>query len=171
MNSLIITPKTKIYDLLAAFPQLEEVLIQATPQFKKLRNPVLKNTIAKVTTLAQAAIIAGLNVEVFVNKLREEVGQKIELFESTESKFTVEKPDWFDEDLVAFEIDVREMLNAGEHPVHDVLAAIKRLNENEILKIEAPFVPAPLIDKTIGLGHKHWLIKRSEDDILIYFRK
>ncbi|WP_297095775.1 DUF1858 domain-containing protein [uncultured Draconibacterium sp.] len=59
MEKLIITPKTKIFDLLEAYPQLEDVLIRAAPPFKKLRNPVLRKTITKITTLSQAATIGG----------------------------------------------------------------------------------------------------------------
>jgi len=63
------------------------------------------------------------------------------------------------------------MLNRGEQPVHEVLSAIKKLNENEILEIIAPFVPAPLLDKTLSLGYKHWLDKKSEQDYRVYFMK
>lgn len=42
MEKLIITPKTKIYDLLESYPHLEAVLIATAPQFKKLKNPVLR---------------------------------------------------------------------------------------------------------------------------------
>jgi len=70
MKTLIITPKTKIYDLLEAYPQLEDPLITAAPQFKKLKNPILRRTIARVTTLSQAATIGGIRVEDLVNALR-----------------------------------------------------------------------------------------------------
>jgi hypothetical protein len=49
MENLIISPKTKIYELLEAYPQLEETLIALAPPFKKLKNPVLRKTIAKIT--------------------------------------------------------------------------------------------------------------------------
>ena len=71
MKRIIITPKTKIYDLLEAYPELEEKLVEAAPQFRKLKNPMLRKTIARVTTLGQAAIIGGVKVEQLINKLRE----------------------------------------------------------------------------------------------------
>ena len=43
-NKLIITPKTKVLQLIEAYPELEEVLISKVPAFEKLRNPLLKNT-------------------------------------------------------------------------------------------------------------------------------
>ena len=50
-EKLIITPKTKVAELLDAYPQLEDILIEIAPQFKKLQNPVLQKTIARVTSL------------------------------------------------------------------------------------------------------------------------
>jgi len=170
MDNLIITPKTKIYDLLEAYPQLEEVLISTASQFKKLQNPVLRKTIAKITNLSQAAVIGGINVEELVNKLRKAAGQEdISGVEESGTNFNSEKPDWFHDDLVANTIDIRDMLNAGEQPVHEVLSAIKRLDDKKILKIIAPFVPAPLIDKSLSLGYMHWLDKKAEDEFFVYF--
>lgn len=172
MEKLIITPKTKIYDLLQAYPQLEEPLIAAAPEFKKLKNPILRKTIARVTNIGQAAAVGGINVEELVNRLRSEVGQgSIEALEDSDQKFVTAKPDWFNNDKVVKTIDIREMLNNGEQPVHEVLSAIKKLQDNEILKIIAPFVPAPLIDKTISLGSQHWLDKQAEEEFWVYFYK
>ena len=75
MEKLIITPKTKIYDLLEAWPELEDTLIASAPEFKKLKNPLLRKTIARITNIGQAAVIGGLNVEELVNKLRAAAGQ------------------------------------------------------------------------------------------------
>ncbi len=59
MEKLIITPKTKIYDLLESYPELEDVLLSSAPEFKKLKNPVLRKTIARITNIGQAATIGG----------------------------------------------------------------------------------------------------------------
>ncbi len=172
MEKLIITPKTKIFDLLEAYPELEETLISAAPEFKKLRNPVLRKTITRITNIGQAATIGGLQVEELVNRLRNKVGQgSLEQIDDTGSKYTVEKPEWFSEDKVAETIDIREMLNKGEQPVHVVLSAVKNLNDGEILEILAPFIPAPLIDKTLSLSYKHWLDKNDQSAFRIYFAK
>jgi hypothetical protein len=60
------------------------------------------------------------------------------------------------------------MLNAGEQPLHEVLSTLKKLKDDEVLEIIAPFLPAPLIDKTISLGYRHWIRKNgSEFDIFV----
>jgi len=170
MEKLIITPKTKIYDLLEAYPELEKVLIEMAPQFEKLKNPILRKTIARVTNLSQAAIIGNLNVENLVNKLRSEIGQNnLQALSEEQNNFVTEKPEWFDEKQIINKIDIKDMLNAGEQPVHEVMSAIKKLNDKQILMVVAPFVPAPLIDKSLSLNYKHWIDKKSEEDISIYF--
>lgn len=63
------------------------------------------------------------------------------------------------------------MLNAGVQPVHEVLSALKQLKEDQILQINAPFIPAPLIDKAIGVGYDYWISEVAEDEFLVYFRK
>jgi len=172
MEKLIITPKTKIYDLLEAYPELEDTLIDSAPEFKKLKNPVLRKTITRITNIGQAATIGGLNVEELVNRLREKVGQNtLEKLDDTGTKYVTECPGWFRKEAVSQTIDIREMLNKGEQPVHEVLAAIRKLNENEILEIIAPFIPAPLLDKTLSLEYKHWLDKKSNSEYLVYFTK
>jgi hypothetical protein len=171
MEAIIITPKTKIHDLLEAYPELEETLIKAAPQFKKLKNPLLRRTIVRVTSLSQAAIIGGVKVEELINTLREAAGHQLqENFDEEEKTYKFEVPGWFSPDAVREEMDISDMLNAGEQPVHEVLSAIKKLKEGEILEINAPFIPAPLIDKAIGLGYDYWISEVAEDEFTVYFK-
>jgi uncharacterized protein (DUF2249 family) len=172
MDKLIITPRTKIYDLLEAYPQLEDVLIESAPQFKKLKNPLLRKTVSRITSLSQAAAIGGLRVEVLINKLRAEVGQTTtDTLEVEGGKFINRQPEWFSSEKISETIDIREMLNAGEHPVHEVLSAIKKLKEDEILKVIAPFIPAPLIDKSLSMNYNHWFEKKSDEEYWVFFKK
>ena len=69
-----ITPLTRIGDLLDAFPEVEEILISQAPAFKKLRNPVLRRTVARIATIERAAAIAGIPVPDLVNALRRTAG-------------------------------------------------------------------------------------------------
>ena len=75
-KELLINPKTKIGDLLDRYPELEDVLIDLVPTFKKLRNPVLRKTIARMTSLQQASVVGGIDLNKLINKLRQSVGQE-----------------------------------------------------------------------------------------------
>ena len=50
-NDFPIEPVTKIAALLDHYPELEDVLIGMAPPFKKLKNPILRKSVAKVASL------------------------------------------------------------------------------------------------------------------------
>ncbi len=166
---LIITPKTKVLQLIEAYPKLEDVLIDYVPAFKKLKNPVLRNTVAKIASLQQAASVGGIKVEDLINVLRKEVGQDILSLEGN-TTYNSKKPEWFDAPKVSKELDIREMLSVGEHPVNQVIADLRSLDTGAIYKIIAPFIPAPLIDKATSLGFEHWVAQQNDEEFLVYFR-
>ena len=169
-NTLIINPKTKILQLIEAYPHLEDILIDYIPTFKKLKNPILRKTVAKVATIQQAAAICKVKVEVLINHLRKEVGQQL-LSGETNSPYITDKPVWFKSEKINEEFDIREMLEAGEHPVNHVVSELKKLEDGLIYKIIAPFLPAPLIDKATSLGFHHWFVEDKENCFQIFFSK
>jgi hypothetical protein len=170
MTGITIAPKTKIADLLDAFPNLEQVLVDYVPAFEKLRNPVLRKTVARVTSLQQAAIIGGVEVEELINHLRKEVGQ--DTFSGAEVvSYTTQQPGWYSEARVVAELDARGMLAEGEQPVNQVIADLNALAQGDIYKLAAPFMPAPLVDKASSLGISHWVTPREGQEVLIYFCK
>lgn len=165
---LIISPKTKVLELIETYPELEDILIEYAPAFKKLKNPVLRKTVAKIATLQQAASIGNVKTEDLINRLRKEVGQDV-LHGEDGNDYNYLQPDWFSEDKVTQFLNATEMLAVGEHPVNQVLADLKKLPEGELYKMKAPFLPAPLIDKASSMGARHWIDKKAEDEFYIYF--
>ena len=63
------------------------------------------------------------------------------------------------------------MLEAGEHPVHQVMSDLNQLPTGKIYKMTASFIPVPLIDKASSLGCKHWVENISENEFNIYFMR
>ena len=173
MEKLIITPHTRVAALLEAFPQLESLLIDTVPAFSKLRNPVLRRTIARVTSLSQAARVGNIETARLVNLLREAVGQSF-IGEETnvEVQNTGSLPDWIDEQRVKHVIDTEVLLNRDENPLQVVLSRLKELDKEELLRVNAAFYPAPLIDTlkkknirchVIADGGDHYTIFVSKD--------
>ena len=168
MSALTITPRTKVSELIETYPELQDVLIEYLPAFKKLNNPVLRKTVARITSLQQAAAVGNVSVEDLINHLRKEVGQDLYSGESAPA-YTTEEPDWFAEELVESEFDAKEMLAAGEQPVNQVIADLSSLNEGAIYRLVAPFVPAPLMDKASSLGLAHWIKRTGDEEFVVYF--
>jgi len=169
-NKLVITPKTKVLQLIETYPQLEDVLIEYVPVFKKLKNPILRKTVAKIATLQQAASIGNVKVGDLINLLRKEVGQDL-LIENIDNTYNLVKPDWYNEKIINQEFDVREMLASGEQPVNQVIADLNKMPTGTIYKLIAPFLPAPLIDKATSLRINHWVIKEHGELFIVYFYK
>jgi hypothetical protein len=166
-DNLIITPKTKLFDLLNAYPELEDPLMEYAPSFKKLKNPLLRKTVGKIATLNQVASVGNVEVQELINFFRKKIGQQEYLGDESQS-YNYKKPDWFAEEKISETFDVAEMLNRGEHPVNQVLSDIRKLKDDEIYKMIAPFLPAPLVDKATSLNFKHWINKVSDEKYEIY---
>ncbi len=169
-EKLIITPKTKISQVINSYPQLEDVLIEYVPTFEKLKNPILRKTIAKITTLQQASAVGNVRVEDLINRLRQEIGQDL-YSDSVDIGYNIKKPQWFSEELIATEFNAKDMLARGEHPVNQVIADLNSMDNGKIYKLITPFLPAPLIDKALSLKVQHWVEKIGDDDFNIYFYK
>ncbi|HNQ82607.1 MAG TPA: DUF1858 domain-containing protein [Bacteroidales bacterium] len=171
MEQLIITPRTKVYELLEAYPQLEDTLIEIAPVFKKLKNPVLRRTIARVTTLQQAAQVGQVPVHEMVNTLRQKVGlDRLEGLEATASG-NASKPSWLIEDKIVKRLDARPVIEQGGHPLGEVLTGVGDLKPGEIYELVTPFLPAPLIERVVAQGFDHWSDKKAEDHFINYFLK
>ena len=164
-----ITPETKIGTLLDRFPKLEKTFLEMAPEFKKLRNPVLKKTIARVTSLRQASTIAKIPLAEIINKLRSEAGIQEE-FMTDEAVVSPSKesPAWFSPSDIVQSLDARPMLEKGEQPINKVLADCKNLNAGEIYELTTPFLPAPLIDNAQKQGFLVWAKEEDERVFKIY---
>lgn len=169
-GNLIITPHTKIGELLDAYPGLEHVLFELSPAFAKLKNPILRKTVAKVATLQQAAIVGKLAVEQVVNRLRMEVGQTALSEVLNEEASFQNPPDWFEETKISLRYDVTPVINAGNSPMAEILSQVKTIKDEEIFELKSPFIPAPIIDKLKEKGFESWSIQEG-NSCLNYFHK
>ena len=167
-----ITPETKIGALLDNFPQLEDVLMEMAPAFKKLQNPILRKTVAKVATLRQAAQIGNVDLGTLINTLRAKVGMKgIEGLSSEHDRDSQMPPAWWDKAHIVQKLDARPIIEAGKQPINQVMNELKKLQENEIYELITPFVPAPLIDMAKKQGFRAWSQQQNAAVFRTYFIK
>jgi len=162
MSDIMITPETKVGALLEAYPEAEAALIEIAPQFKALKNPVLRRTVARVATLEQAARVAGMAPNELVLSLRRALGIGGGEADLGGETFAEEAtaPSWIEKSPVLV-IDAEALLAAGETPVGHVSAALADAEPGAVLVITAPFQPAPLIDALRDKGHE--VFARSEE--------
>jgi hypothetical protein len=168
LKDLIISPKTKVGEMLDRYPELEEVLMNMSPDFKKLKNPILRKTIGKIASLQQVASVGKVPIDVLINTLRKEIGQdKIDL-ETTEQQHETQ-PAWVDPSRIIQTYDARADINAGNHPMQLIFSEIGKVKEGDVFVLVTPFVPAPIIDKLVEKGYKAWTEMVDENTYKTYF--
>jgi hypothetical protein len=157
MNPAIdITPETKIGPLLDAYPHLEDVLLAQAPVFRKLKNPVLRKTVARVATLDTAARMAGLAPQDLVRTLRQAAGLVIDHGPTDTADVIAEDraapPAWATSGPVVATIDAEALLESGQTPLPVVLRQAAALAPGSQLRILSSFRPAPLIEALRSKG-------------------
>jgi hypothetical protein len=150
-----ITLETKIADLLENYEGMKEILIDINPKFKKLNNPVLRRTIAKVAGVKQAAIVGGMDPIDLLNRIRAAVGQppvdtKGNRIETKTQK--EETPDWVERTPCAV-IDADALLEEEKNPLAETSKALKSVASGETVRIDSSFRPEPLIETFKKEGH------------------
>ena len=166
-----ITKDTNINQLLKSFPQLEDFLMELNPKYKKLKNPILRRTIANIATLKQVAMIGGFSADELVDILRREVGQKPLNVDSEDEKTTPQtEPEWA-KNSPKVVLNANEILDNEKNPLAEVSKELKKLDSNELLMIKSDFLPQPLIDKFEEEGFEVFAKELSEDEFETYILK
>jgi uncharacterized protein len=70
-----ITRETKVHELLETYPYLLDFLADLRPEFAKLRNPVLRNTVARVASLATVAEMGEMGVDELIDAVTSEIAR------------------------------------------------------------------------------------------------
>lgn len=146
---MLITEQTKIAKLLKHHPDALETIITLSPDFKKLRNPILRKLMAGRTSIAMASKIGGCTPESFFKALQP-LGFEFDANATpkVEEEFKQQPIPEFLKALKPeqiIEFDVREMLSEGQDPLKDIQQKIKDLKLGEALNIINTFEPIPLI--------------------------
>ena len=163
-TSISITPNTKVAELLDAYPHLESVLIDMAPVFSRLRNPVLRRTIARVATLAKAAEIAGISARDLVSRLRQAAGLVDEPAPAEQQAEPLDEAPapWVDAAAVRWTVDADELLAAGQHPIGEVQRRAAALNPGELGLLRSSFRPAPLLEVLANQGLRTAVVRSGD---------
>jgi len=145
--SLPITPETTVGALLDVYPGTERVLVDMAPAFAKLRNPVVRRTVAKVATLEQAAKIGGVSLQSMIRRLRDVTGQggpDLPVLQPRQD--AAQDAPWLKDGRVVEEIDADAMLERRVHPIGKIREAVGVLRPGEVVLLRSSFRPQPLIE-------------------------
>ena len=175
----MITKNIKISRLLDSFPGALNILIDASPHFKKLQNKFLRKSLAGRVTIEQAAKIAGIDPDELLfrinnpagkfNSPAESIGTNLKL-KTDGDEMTAEKPgilkDTEDEKIKT--LDVRPYIAGGQDPLKIILGKVRELEADHVLLLINSFEPVPLYTVLKKKGYEHWT--ETKDSIYnIYF--
>jgi hypothetical protein len=167
-----ITPDSRLGELLERWPALEDVLLELSPHFRALKNPLLRRTVAKVATLRQVSTVSGVALSVLLERLRAGAGlPSVPLTDAREAAAQGERPAWAVEAAAARTRDARRAIEAGEHPMPAVMADLAALADGEVYQLVTPFVPAPLVDLARGKGFASHSVVESDTLVRTFFRR
>jgi len=173
---MLINERTKIAALLKHHPDALETIVTLSPDFKKLRNPVLRALMAGRTTIAMASKIGGCKPVDFFRALAPlgfEVDQSQTVAQEEAVPENNPKPEYLQnippDRLVNF--DVRAMLAEGNDPLKSIQQRVKSLNPGEVLVIINNFEPVPLIKLLEKQGFQTYVNFIDQDTIETYFYK
>jgi hypothetical protein len=153
--TVAINPQTKLGSILETHPEIGEALVGWAPGFGKLKNPVIRQTVVKGSTVEEAARLGGISIRDLVEKLREATGQGAMSVIEEAKALALEgggKPAWLDRSKIRKTIDADAMLQTGVHPLGTVKESVVAVETGEIVELTAGFRPEPLIEAMRNAG-------------------
>ena len=156
---------------------LLDVLVAYTPTFEKLRNPLLRRTIGRMATLAQAARMGNVDLGDLLHTLRAAANEDVLVAPGDASAMEAlsaarpEPPRWLDEAKISVRLDVRPLQARGESPLPAIMSAARDVAQGEILYLRNTFEPLPLYEALGKKGFQAWArsVEGQVDDWQIYF--
>jgi hypothetical protein len=166
-----ITPSVTVHALLEAYPELEEVLIGIAPPFKKLKNPFLRKSVAKVATIKHISSVGGVPLNELIGKLRKAVGQQESMDLHDDQDYFGDQPDWFSSDKISLSVDEDKVEDKDSMTLVAILKGAKNVRKGEIIELVTTFLPAPGIDILKAKGYSAWTRKEGDQLFKSYFLK
>jgi len=166
-----IVPSLTVHALLEEYPELEEVLIGIAPPFKKLRNPLLRRSVAKVATLRHISSVGAVPLNELIDRLREAVGQARSANSYEDQDYYGEQPDWFSLDKVSLSVDEDNVEDKDRMTLLVLMEEARTVRKGEIIELVTSFLPAPGIDIMKSKGYSAWTRKEGSNLFKSYFLK
>jgi uncharacterized protein (DUF2249 family) len=168
---MIINSETRISKLIEVNKETIDIISSINKHFRKLKNPILRKTLASRVTIADAARIGGVTVELMIEKLQTigfETLEKNVSESNTQNKKnrTINNIEMKRETII--ELDVRPILAKGTDPFKSIMAELDKMADGSTLMIINSFEPIPLLNilKTKGYTYE---TERPEDGVVHTF--
>lgn len=156
----------------AADPSVTDRIAKLHPALARLATPGIGRVLARLMTLGDVARISGLPLETLMQAVNDHAQTKDSAAPSLPPISQEARPEWFptDENTVpAF--DVRPIIAQGGDPFNDVMTLASKMQTGDMLRMDAPFNPAPLRRIMGGRGFSSYAQRLAPDHFHIWFCK
>ncbi len=149
-----ILASSNVKETLDKYPQLKDVLMQLSPKFKRLQNPVMYNTLAKFITFSDAARVTGVSICEILHVLNKHLGTEKKLHEIMPDciKEKSEPQKLESDELTWDEPAERYVYNSDTMP--ELMEKVRSLEPQQAIVMIAVDKPVELIKVARGLGYK-----------------
>ena len=153
-----ITRQSKLFDVLEAYPSLEQQIVNIAPPFKNLTNPFLRRTVGKLATIEKVAQMGGMDAGMLVNTLRRAAGQE-ELPEEPPKPSVVtvpaeaNDPEWIGV-KPEYIVNGIELLRRGEVPLGRINELRALLSPGGVILLVTDFEPLPILEALQKQGRR-----------------
>lgn len=171
-----IGPADRVSDVLARDEGLVDVFVRHSPHFEKLRDRSLRRVMAQLVTVEQAARVAGVGLEVLLHDLN----QALRGAGATDGSDATEPPGRSDPSTVPSSasrpvdrpevtLDLRDDMRAGREPFSSIMAAVRELEDDQVLRLRTIFEPVPLFAVMAKRGFLYESRRDADDDWSVWF--
>lgn len=165
--------KTKISALIKESPDVIDAIAGINPHFQKLKNPILRKVLAPRVTIEDAIRIGNSSKEAFEACLKP-LGFVWEEMTSDDSGNAMKTEDIHDKlkaggANIVF-INASEILAGGADPFNSIMEKLRQMGPEDILRVDAPFEPAPLIRILKEKGYESYSEEKN-GNFINYFVK
>jgi hypothetical protein len=170
-DKIRIDPSTRVSDFLDSYPELEDTLIGIAPPFKKLKNPFLRKSVARVATMKHIAAVGGVPLGELIGKLQTATGQMPTDDSFEDEEYYSTRPDWFVAERISVSVNEETLEDPDKMTLVSILERAKDVKKGDIIELVTTFLPAPGIDTLKGKGYSVWTQKGEDDLTRSYFLK
>jgi uncharacterized protein (DUF2249 family) len=173
-NQEPILASDKINDVLKRHPELLDVIVELSPAFAKLRNPMVRRVQTRLVSVAQAAGIAGLDAPDLTRRLNVAAGITAPAPEAeapADTDAPADAPSWLSDATIVQELDARPIMARGEEPFKQIMGAAQGIPTGSAFRLIAGFEPLPLYGVLEKQGFAHHSIKHATDHWEVIFHR
>ncbi len=159
---------SNIKETLDKYPELKQVLVELSPKFKRMQNPVMYNTLARFANFNDAAKVTGLSICEILHTINDFLGTKEKLIKIMPDCIKINKSDF---EINSVDISWKESSERyvyNNDTFEELIKKVSSLSPQENIVIISVENPEELIKVANGLGFKVNVEKHHEFRISIF---